>query len=67
MSAGNVEFPESAPWLAPLLAEVMRFSGRGAEQDDQVDAMTQALTYLYGSQQTRWAEAMERYRRQRVA
>lgn len=67
MSAGNVEFPQSAPWLAPLLAEVMRFSGRGAEQDDQVDAMTQALTYLYGSQQTRWAEAMERYRRQRVA
>ena len=62
LAAGHVRFPRSASWLPELLHEVLRFTGRGAEQDDQVDAMTQALTHLFGSQKSRWLEAMERYR-----
>jgi hypothetical protein len=37
---------------------MLRFSGRGAETDDQVDETSQALTYAYGSQASRWADAM---------
>nr|WP_306672100.1 phage terminase large subunit [Geothrix sp. SG10] len=44
IESGRVWLPESAPWLMDFEAEVMAFpNGR---HDDQVDAMTQALTYL---------------------
>ena len=42
--AGNVYFPESAPWLIDLEKEM--FSFPSAEHDDQVDAITQGLLYL---------------------
>jgi len=63
VSAGHVHLPEQAPWLGEYLRELLLFTGRGAEDDDQVDATTQALTYLFGSQQRRWQDAMERARR----
>ena len=66
-ASGCVELPRSAPWLASFQHELLRFAGRGAEQDDQVDAATQALTHLFGSAETRWADAMRRYRAGKAA
>jgi len=45
--AGNVYFPETTmyPWVADFLTEIKQFPN-GAH-DDQVDMMTQALSYLY--------------------
>lgn len=43
--AGNVIVPMRASWLAEWLGEICTFPG--APHDDQVDAMSQALTYLY--------------------
>lgn len=62
VSGGHIHLPEDAPWLGGYLDELLRFTGRGAEADDQVDETTQLLTYLYGTQSERWAEAMERAR-----
>jgi predicted phage terminase large subunit-like protein len=42
--AGRVVFPERAPWLADLEAEL--FSFPQARHDDQVDSISQALTWL---------------------
>jgi predicted phage terminase large subunit-like protein len=39
--AGNVYFPESAPWLADLEAELFAFPG--SRHDDQCDSISQAL------------------------
>ena len=39
--AGQVHFPERAPWLAELEAEL--FSFPGGRHDDQVDSISQAL------------------------
>ena len=39
--AGLVHFPESAPWLAELEAEL--FSFPGSRHDDQIDSISQAL------------------------
>lgn len=47
IQAGNVYLPSNAPWLEAFLEECSYFPhGR---HDDQVDAMTQALLYLYRS------------------
>jgi predicted phage terminase large subunit-like protein len=42
--AGSVHFPENAPWLGELLAELLAFPG--ARHDDQVDSISQALGYI---------------------
>jgi predicted phage terminase large subunit-like protein len=39
--AGNVYFPEEAPWLADLEAELFAFPG--SRHDDQCDSISQAL------------------------
>jgi predicted phage terminase large subunit-like protein len=47
--AGNVFLPDSArnPWVLLFLSEVCGFNGKPGRPDDQVDAMTQGLRYLY--------------------
>lgn len=55
--SGNVHFPELAPWCAQdLEPELMKFP-RG-RNDDQVDTLSQALTWL-GENLNRYAEAMK--------
>jgi predicted phage terminase large subunit-like protein len=44
VESGRLLLPESAPWLADFESELLGFPG--AAHDDQVDALTQALTYL---------------------
>jgi predicted phage terminase large subunit-like protein len=46
VESGRVFLPESAPWLADFMDEVTSFPT--APHDDQVDALTQALSYLHG-------------------
>ncbi|WP_029652000.1 phage terminase large subunit, partial [Methylocystis sp. SB2] len=42
--AGQVHLPESAPWLATYLNELLGFPN--STHDDQVDATSQALNWL---------------------
>jgi hypothetical protein len=42
--AGSVHFPENAPWLDELLAELFAFPG--VKHDDQVDSISQALGFI---------------------
>jgi predicted phage terminase large subunit-like protein len=53
--AGKVLFPNSAPWLAELERELLSFPG--AQFDDQVDSVVQALDYATKelSSLTTWA------------
>jgi hypothetical protein len=46
--AGAIHFPESAPWLGELLAELFAFPG--VKHDDQVDSVSQALGFIVLSQ-----------------
>lgn len=48
IEAGNVLLPASAPWVDGLIEEAAGFPN--AANDDQVDAMTQALTKLFLTQ-----------------
>lgn len=43
--AGNIHIPTFTPWAAALIEEAAAFPN--ATHDDQVDALTQALTHLY--------------------
>lgn len=45
IEAGNVLLPDAAPWVDGLIEEAAGFPN--ATNDDQVDALTQALTKLY--------------------
>lgn len=45
VSAGNISLPAFTPWIGELLAELTTFPV--AANDDQVDALTQAVDYLY--------------------
>jgi len=45
IEAGNVYLPAAAPWVEEFLHEVTNFPR--SEHDDQVDAMAQALLYLW--------------------
>lgn len=47
--SGRVFFPESAPWLADFIDELVSFPGGG--HDDMLDSTTQALNYLRGESQ----------------
>jgi predicted phage terminase large subunit-like protein len=49
--AGSVYFPETAPWLGELLAELLAFPN--AKHDDQVDSISQALVYINWVESTR--------------
>ena len=60
LKAGHLELPEDAPWAGEYVRELTLFTGGGAEIDDQVDETSQALTYKFGSSETRFADAMER-------
>jgi len=42
--AGVVHFPEDAPWLDELMAELLGFPG--VRHDDQVDSISQALAFV---------------------
>jgi predicted phage terminase large subunit-like protein len=39
-----VHFPEDAPWLGELMAELLGFPG--VRHDDQVDSISQALAFI---------------------
>jgi len=47
VEAGKVYLPEVAPWLPDLEAGLLNFPN--VAHDDQVDSMTQALSYLSGA------------------
>lgn len=53
--AGQVLLPEDAPWVAEFLKELLQFP-EGSE-DDQVDAITHALSYLMTSGKRRLGTA----------
>lgn len=68
IEAGRVWVPAAAPWLVDFIDEMAAFPG--GRYDDQVDAMSQALTWLDkrgASGDTipvhRWGEGRERRRR----
>ena len=42
--SGSVHMPQTAPWLDDLITELLAFPG--GRHDDQVDSITQALTWL---------------------
>jgi predicted phage terminase large subunit-like protein len=42
--SGSVFFPNDAPWLDDLVAELLAFPG--GKHDDQVDSLSQALTWI---------------------
>jgi len=48
LEAGVILFPEDelAPWMVDFVKEVEAFTGAPGMEDDQVDAMTQALNHL---------------------
>jgi predicted phage terminase large subunit-like protein len=50
--ARQVYFPERAPWLAELEAELFAFPG--CQFDDQVDSISQALNHTQSSPLWRW-------------
>jgi predicted phage terminase large subunit-like protein len=50
--AGQVHFPERAPWLPELEAEL--FSFPGGRYDDQVDSISMALNHVKSSQVWIW-------------
>ncbi len=49
--AGSVFFPKNAPWLDGLKAELLGFPN--ARYDDQVDSISQALTWMWQHRQQR--------------
>lgn len=44
IEAGHVLLPESAPWLADFIAEILAFPA--GKHDDQVDSLSQALAWV---------------------
>ena len=42
-------FPETREWVSALLYVLERFTGSGNEQDDDIDALGNAITQLYQS------------------
>ncbi len=58
--AGNVWIPDPslAPWVQDFVEELVGFSGDPGKNDDQVDAMTQALTYLYKSSMSNYIKSL---------
>jgi len=46
LNAGRVVFPEGAPWLPPVLAELEEFTGNDDRHDDAIDALVAAFDCL---------------------
>jgi predicted phage terminase large subunit-like protein len=40
LAQGKVYFPRSAPWVEPLISEMMKFTGAKGNVDDQVDVLS---------------------------
>jgi predicted phage terminase large subunit-like protein len=53
--SGSVHFPQKAPWLDELVSELLGFPG--GRHDDQVDSITQALTWIDGKRRG-WGKAI---------
>ena len=66
IEAGNVYLPDASvfPWVQTFIEELAAFPN--AANDDQVDATSQALDYLYGSQETRISGGPEERKRGRA-
>lgn len=63
IESGKVHFPQGAPWLGEFLHELSMFpAGRN---DDQVDAMTQALNYMF-REMNKLRQAMAKLREQGI-
>ena len=58
--AGNIWFPESAPWLAEYEDELTKFPK--AAHDDRVDSTTMAINKALGGPDGAWGLAMRRSR-----
>jgi len=58
--SGNVflPHPDHAPWVHDFIEEMINFNGDPGRIDDQVDAMTQALAYLYQKTTDTYRQAM---------
>lgn len=59
-ASGSVYIPDPsiASWVEDFIKELISFSGMDGQTDDQVDAMTQALTYLHEKSTNAYAQAM---------
>jgi predicted phage terminase large subunit-like protein len=60
-ASGNVFIPSPniAPWVHDFIEELVNFGAM--RHDDQVDAMSQALTYLYGRTVANYKDAMKNF------
>lgn len=60
--SGNVYLPDPsiAPWIHDFIEELVAFNGDEGREDDQVDAMTQALVYLYKRSVDAYVAAMRK-------
>lgn len=60
--SGNVWLPdpEIAPWIHDFVEEVIGFTGDPGKKDDQVDAMTQALSHLYSDSLSSYVASLQR-------
>jgi predicted phage terminase large subunit-like protein len=58
--SGNVWLPDpdNALWVHDYIEELVSFNGDPGRRDDQTDATTQALSYLYNQTVDRYAAAM---------
>lgn len=58
--SGNVWLPDPsiAPWVHDFVEEVVSFNGDEGRPDDQVDAMTHALVYMYKRSVDTYVQAM---------
>jgi predicted phage terminase large subunit-like protein len=62
IEAGNVLIPnpETTIWVPGFIEECASFSGAAGETNDQVDAMSQALTWMYNKMQQGIQKSHER-------
>ncbi len=58
-ASGNVwlPHPKNAPWVHDFVEQLVNFPS--VPHDDDVDALTQALIFLYASNVGRWSDAMK--------
>lgn len=63
-NAGNVYIPADhiAPWAGEYIRQFLAFTGQDGQEDDDVDATTQALNYLYHGVLAGYWEAFKKQR-----
>lgn len=61
--SGNVFIPDPtiAPWVHDFIEQVISFNGDAGRRDDEVDAMTQALSYLHRRTVATYKKAIEQW------